>query len=431
MRLKDLASMKEWIIRPALMGLVFIILLLALEFGLSKFDPNPKTFHIGERYERDKYIGWKGISDKEEYYKKGRVAQDFKINSHGFRDKERTYEKKEGVFRILVLGDSYTQALQVPLEKTFPYILEEKLNSEGGKRFEVLNLGISGFGTDQEYLTLKYYGLKYHPDFVISQFFIGNDVINNSLILESRANGVSIDDEGKSKPFFILKNGELEELPFKIKASTPNKGEAKGDVSGQFRIKYVLLRYSKKFFPNIFYSLEDRIKGTPWMANFLWKIGIKKSKPELHDKYKNEFSIFYRTYAEEYPPEWEDAWEITKALILKLAGELEGDKIGFLVVVIPNEFEFRSDIWDKILNENPQMKTIKLDLRKPEHILSNFLEANKIDYLLLRPEFEKYSRETGKRLHFPYKYENHWNTEGHALAAQLIYDKLTENKLVK
>jgi len=49
----------------------------------------------------------------------------------------------------------------------------------------------------------------------------------------------------------------------------------------------------------------------------------------------------------------------------------------------------------------------------------------------LRPEFEKYSRETGKRLHFPYKYENHWNTEGHALAAQLIYDKLTENKLVK
>ena len=424
MQLKDLAPMKEWIIRPALMGLVFIILLLALEFGLSKFDPNPKTFHIGERYERDKYIGWKGISDKEGYYKKGRVAQDFKINSHGFRDKERTYEKKEGVFRILVLGDSYTQALQVPLEKTFPYILEEKLNSEGGKRFEVLNLGISGFGTDQEYLTLKYYGLIYHPDFVILQFFIGNDVINNSLILESRANGVSIDDESKSKPFFILKNGKLEELPFKIKASPPNKG----DVSRQFQIKYLLLQYSKKFFPNISYSLEDRIKGTPWMANFLWKIGIKKSKPELH---KNEFSIFYRTYTEEYPPEWEDAWEITKALILKLAKELETDKIGFLVVVIPNEFEFRPDRWNKILDEYPQMRSIKFDLRKPERILSNFFDTNKIDYLLLRPEFEKYSRETGKRLHFPYKYENHWNTEGHALAAQLIYDKLTENKLVK
>jgi len=55
---------------------------------------------------------------------------------------------------------------------------------------------------------------------------------------------------------------------------------------------------------------------------------------------------------------------------------------------------------------------------------------NKIDYLLLRPEFEKYSRETGKRLHFPYKYENHWNTEGHALAVQLIYNKLKDDKLI-
>ncbi len=139
------------------------------------------------------------------------------------------------------------------------------------------------------------------------------------------------------------------------------------------------------------------------MANFLWEIGIKKSKPELPDKNKNEFLIHHYTYIEEYPPEWENAWEITKALILKLAKELETDKIGFLVVVIPSEFEFRPDIWNKILDEHPQMKTIKFDLKKPERILSKFFEANKIDYLLLRPEFEKYTKETGKRLHFPYQ----------------------------
>jgi hypothetical protein len=69
---------------------------------------------------------------------------------------------------------------------------------------------------------------------------------------------------------------------------------------------------------------------------------------------------------------------------------------------------------------------IKFDLKKPEHILSNFFETNNIDYLLLHPEFERYSKETGKRLHFPYKYEDHWDAKGHAIAAELIYEKLRE-----
>lgn len=53
-----------------------------------------------------------------------------KINSHGFGDKEHTCEKKKGFYRILVLGDFCTQALQVPLEQSFPYVLEERLNSK-------------------------------------------------------------------------------------------------------------------------------------------------------------------------------------------------------------------------------------------------------------------------------------------------------------
>lgn len=426
--------MKEWIIRLKLLAFGFIIVIVsivALEFGLSKFAPNPKAFDVGELYERDKYTGWKGNPGKEGYYIKGRTAQYVKINSHGFRDKERTYEKGKDVFRIVVLGDSYTEALQVPLEKTFPYILEKRLNLGDSKRFEVINLGISGFGTAQEYLTLNYYGLKYHPDFVILAFFIGNDVRNNSIVLETE----------KNRPFFIINNGNLEELPFKDNVSNPteDKVEAKKDTAGQFQIKYLMLKYSTKFFPNIYYSLVDRIKGTPWLANFLWKIGIKKSKPEfpdkykpeLPDKYKPEFLIHHYPYTEEYPPEWEDAWKVTKGLILKSAKELETDKIGFLVVVIPGELEFRPDIWNKTLDDHPQMKAIKFDLKKPERILSNFFKTNKIDYLVLRPEFEKYTKETGKRLHFPYEYEPHWNAQGHALAAELIYEKLKDNNLLK
>ncbi len=424
--------MREWIVKLALVAFGFFIVvafMAALEFGLSKFAPHPRTF-----YEQDEYIGWKGVPGKEKRYADGRIASYLtrrailnggevvsrvKINSHGFRDKERTYEKAENTFRILVLGDSFTEAIQVPLEETFPYILEEKLNSGGGggstispslnpQRFEVLNLGITGFGTAQEYLTFEHYGLKYHPNFVILAFFIGNDVVDNSLTL----------GPDSDKPYFVLNGGNLEEIPFKI-----NVGRPLG-VTGQFQtLKY----FFAEFFPNISNLLNARIKETSWLEDFLWKIGIVKSKPQYE---KNGIPIYDYVYAEKYTPEWQGAWDITKAIILKWAKELETDKIGFLVVVIPNEFEFRPDIWDKILNENPQMKTIKLDLRKPEHILSNFLEANKIDYLLLRPEFERYSKETGKDLHFHYVYENHWNADGHALVAQLIYKKLKDDKLI-
>ena len=34
------------------------------------------------------------------------------FNAHGFRDYERTYQKPENTFRILIFGDSYVEGLQ-------------------------------------------------------------------------------------------------------------------------------------------------------------------------------------------------------------------------------------------------------------------------------------------------------------------------------
>ena len=53
-----------------------------------------------------------------------------KTNSLGFHSREYSLEKPEGVFRIAVIGDSFIEASQVPIEKTFAYLLEEKLNNQ-------------------------------------------------------------------------------------------------------------------------------------------------------------------------------------------------------------------------------------------------------------------------------------------------------------
>lgn len=94
-----------------------------------------------------------------------RQSRDFKIeyqiNSLGLREREITEEKPKGVKRILLLGDSFTEGTGVSLEATFSKQLEKLL------KLEVINAGVSGYSTLQEYLWLKERGLKLQPDLII------------------------------------------------------------------------------------------------------------------------------------------------------------------------------------------------------------------------------------------------------------------------
>src|SRR5690349_37900 len=90
-----------------------------------------------------------------------------RINSDGLRDREHTFTKPEHTFRIALLGDSYVEALQVPLEKTFWWLLQDKLRGCAGVHgapVEVVNFGVGGYGTAQELLTLREHVWKYSPD---------------------------------------------------------------------------------------------------------------------------------------------------------------------------------------------------------------------------------------------------------------------------
>lgn len=100
-----------------------------------------------------------------------------RVNSKGWRDRERTTQKPKNTFRVMVLGDSMTFGYIVPSEKTFTYILEEQLKG-AGINVEILNISYSGWGTDQAYEALQREGSKYGPDLVIYHF-VSNDPSDN------------------------------------------------------------------------------------------------------------------------------------------------------------------------------------------------------------------------------------------------------------
>lgn len=121
-----------------------------LELAVRAFAPSPPLM-----YRPDVLLGWAHTPWTSYSYpvrETGRVVE-VRINSRGLRDREVAYEKAPGVFRVLVLGDSFTEGPHVDLADTYPKRLERLLEG-AGQRAEVINAGVGGYSTDQELLFL-------------------------------------------------------------------------------------------------------------------------------------------------------------------------------------------------------------------------------------------------------------------------------------
>jgi hypothetical protein len=102
----------------------------------------------------------------------------FQVNGQGFRSThDFRYEKEPGNLRVLVLGDSHTMGYEVRQEYTFSSVLERYLK-RSGRKVEVINTGVSGFGTAEQLAFLREEGFRYDPDFVVLAFY-ANDYEDN------------------------------------------------------------------------------------------------------------------------------------------------------------------------------------------------------------------------------------------------------------
>ena len=90
-------------------------------------------------------------------YRREEFTVETRFNALGFRGPEFAVPKPEGTFRILALGDSFTEGLQVEEEDLFTTRIERALRGTT-PRVEVLNLGVSGMGTDDELELLRLFG---------------------------------------------------------------------------------------------------------------------------------------------------------------------------------------------------------------------------------------------------------------------------------
>jgi lysophospholipase L1-like esterase len=100
-------------------------------------------------------------------------AQEYRHNNFGLRGPDVTPKKPAAIFRIAVLGDSYTYGWGVSEKETIPARLKQELESAGTQKqreIEVINAGVPAYDTGPEYGMLRDVILPLKPDLVVLVF---------------------------------------------------------------------------------------------------------------------------------------------------------------------------------------------------------------------------------------------------------------------
>ncbi len=125
-----------------------------------------------------------------------------RMNSLGMRGPE-IGPKSSTEYRILMLGDSFTEALQVSDDKTFGHLLQVSLTRKTGRDIKVVNAGRNGASPAYYIHLADFYNSSMKPDHVIVQI---NDEDFTKEIMDNN-----------TREFYVKKDGDcyLTETGFK------------------------------------------------------------------------------------------------------------------------------------------------------------------------------------------------------------------------
>jgi hypothetical protein len=316
------------------------------------------------------------------------------INSQGLRDREHALQKPPNTFRIAVLGDSYTEALQVPMEKDYSSVLERELTgcpSLHGQSVEVMNFGVNTFTTAQELLRLRERVWPYSPDLVVLAFDTGNNVFKNSRALQ----------KDPSRPYFVEKDGGL--------------------------------------------ALDDSFARVPgararWLWNHFSSWSIKHSRllqvvaaGTNYMRYGNidglsptGMGLSPVLYRDPDNPAWQDAWRVSEDLIAQMQQEVSARGSKFLLLTLSSSIQVDPSPAER---QRLMQRVGITDIFYPDHRIQQFAVSRGIPVLTLAPYLQKYAEENQVAVHGQRSADHQGllNELGHKVAGQLVAQKVCDD----
>lgn len=398
------------------------LLAAALLFSLAAAEVALRVigYSYPEFYTTDPVVGVALRPGAEGWYRKEGEAY-VRVNGRGLRDREHDTAKPADTFRIAVIGDSYAEALQVGEDETFWAVMGRRLQECGafaaGRRVEVVNFGVSGYGTAQELLTLRERALLYSPDLVLLAFTTNNDVTDNTRALK-RTDQV---------PYFTLRDGRLTlDDSFRSTRAYWWRSSAAGRAAGWLRdhsrvVQLVMHAHA---------ALRTRLKAARTSVDApapppqqqpptttATQAGASAPLPG------EELGIDNLVYREPRGAEWEEAWRVTEALLVAMRDEAQAHGARFLVVTLSNGIQVYPD---PAAREAFARRTGAADLFYPDLRVGAVGQREGFEVLTLAPALQAYADEHRAFLHGfgPQLGNGHWNQLGHKVAGELIAEHL-------
>jgi hypothetical protein len=157
-----------------------------------------------------------------------------------------------------------------------------------------------------------------------------------------------------------------------------------------------------------------------------WSYLYRFASEMLEKSSPGELPEYCQVYQTNYTPEWEEAWEVTEAILAEMQRLAEGAGAQLFVCYLPEQNQVSDLQWSQIALVGGGASSY--DREKPNRLLGELCARHGIPYLDLTPAFRQHVAAGGPYPYFPVN--AHFNVEGNRLAAQLIYEYLVEQGLL-
>jgi hypothetical protein len=405
---------------------LFLILLGFLLGGLlAEIVLRVAGYSYPEFYTLDQSRGYALRAGAEGWYRKEGEAY-VRINSDGLRDHEHSLTKPPDTIRIAVVGDSYPEALPVSLEQAFWWVMGRKVQECDASpvKIEVLNFGVSGYGTTQELLTLREQVWKYSPDIVMLAVTTNNDITDNSRALKKTEevpyfvdhdNHLTLDDSFRNSRVFRLRQSGISRFGRWLR---DHSRVVQAITQGHHGFKILLSSWRAR--------RSQKVQPRPEQTD---ENGEARLKSDLISR-TEELGADNLVYLEPANAVWNDAWRVTEDLILEMRDEVNARGAKFVVVTLSNGPQV---LPDPKLREAFMKRFGITDLFYPDDRIKSLGAREGIPVITLAPELQEFAERNSVFLHgFGENIGNgHWNATGHRVAGELLAKKMCEAVLIK
>jgi len=300
-----------------------------------------------------------------------------RFNALGFRSAAVDFPPRRGPDdrHVLILGDSYASAWQVPIEERW----SERMTALR-PTWTAINTGMPTWGTDQEYLTFANYPLTSEPDVALLLVFPGNDPSDTARQI--------LTGNPPRYPHFVV-DGDAS-LRLVNEWTYVNPFDAPASVDDWLRLHSVVRRAATDAI-GLFEAPDAGPRAIP------------RDDPRAFDVFRDTTDS-----------KWDAAWRLTDALLARFDANAARRGVKLMIVLVPYFGAVQPELRAATLQATPDA----FDLGRPYRRYAEIARAHGIPLLDLTDGFLAFRARESTDLFYPE--DKHFTPRGNCLAGMLV-----------